>query len=73
MEASDASGSIMTLIRFQEEAVFREKLVSATGTGTWDTLCAGYADLPVRMVYYPEINDFRGRRSMQYIAKDIHF
>ena len=73
MEASDASGRRMTLIRFQEEAVFRESLVSAAGSRTWDTLCAGYADLPVRMVYYPEINDYRGRRSMQYIAKDIHF
>ena len=71
MEGSDLSGRRMTLIRFQEEEVFREELVSAAGAGNWDKLCAGYADLAVRMVYYPEINDFRGRKSMQYIVKDM--
>jgi single-stranded-DNA-specific exonuclease len=71
MEAVDARGSHLTLIWFCEAARFQEMVVSAAGRRAWDSLYAGYADLAVSMIYYPEINEWRGRQSLQFVVKDM--
>ena len=71
MEAVDARGSHLTLIWFCEAARFQEMVVSAAGRRAWDSLYAGYADLAVSMIYYPDINEWRGRKSLQFVVKDM--
>jgi hypothetical protein len=43
----------------------------AAGPGAWDALYAGRADLSVSIVYYPDINEWRGRKSLQFVIKDM--
>ena len=71
MEAVDSGGSRLTLIWFCEAARFREMVLEAAGRGTWDALCAGHADAAVSMIYYPDINEWRGRKSLQFVVKDM--
>jgi single-stranded-DNA-specific exonuclease len=71
MEAVDSRGSRLTLIWFCEAARFREMVLEAAGRGNWDILCAGHADLAVSMIYYPDINEWRGRKSLQFVVKDM--
>ena len=71
MEAVDSRGSRLTLIWFCEAARFREMVLEAAGRGTWDALCAGHADAAVSMIYYPDINEWRGRKSLQFVVKDM--
>ena len=71
MEAVDAKGSRLTLIRFCEAARFQEQVRSAAGAAAWDALYAGRADLAVSIVYYPDLNEWRGRRTLQFVVKDM--
>ena len=71
MEAVDSGGSRLTLIWFCEAARFREMVLEAAGRGTWDALCAGHADAAVSMIYYPDINEWRGRKSLQFVVNDM--
>lgn len=71
LEASGQNGSQLTLIRFQEEALFREKLTETAGEGAFEALLYGRADISVSVVYYPEINEWKGRKSLQFVMKDF--
>lgn len=71
MEAVDARGTRLTLIWFCEGARFQEMVAAAAGPAAWDALYAGRSDLPVSMIYYPEINEWRGRKSLQFVVKDM--
>ena len=70
MEAS-AGETRVTLIWFCEAARFQEMVVEAAGRRAWDALYAGRSDLAVSMIYYPEINEWRGRQSLQFVIKDM--
>ena len=70
-EGTDDRGTRLTLLRFQEAALFKEELVQAAGSRAWDELCRGGADLPVSIVYYPEINEWRGRKTLQFVIRDM--
>ena len=71
MEAADAKGSRLTLIWFCEASRFQEMTAAAAGRQAWDALNAGRADLAASVVYYPDINEWRGRRSLQFVVKDM--
>lgn len=71
MEAVDAKGSRLTLIWFCEASRFQEMTAAAAGRQAWDALYAGRADLGASVVYYPDINEWRGRRSLQFVVKDM--
>ena len=71
MEAVDSKGARITLIWFCEAARFQEMVAAAAGRRNWDALYAGRADLAVSLVYYPEVNEWRGRKSLQFIIKDM--
>lgn len=72
-EAVDQGGRTLSLTWFCEADVFEEKVTAARGAGAWRTLQEGRADLTVSMVYHPEINEWRGRRSLRYVIRDMHF
>ena len=71
MEAEDARGARLTLIWFCEADRFQEMVREAAGPGAWDALYAGRADLSASIVYYPDINEWRGRKSLQFVIKDM--
>lgn len=71
LEGSGHEGGRFTFLRFQEEALFREKLTAEAGNRAWEALLAGRADIPVSMVYYPEVNEWKGRKSLQFVIKDF--
>ena len=71
MEAEDARGARLTLIWFCEADRFQEMVREAAGSGAWDALYAGRADLSASIVYYPDINEWRGRKSLQFVIKDM--
>ena len=71
MEAEDARGARLTLIWFCEADRFQEMVREAVGPGAWDALYAGRADLSASIVYYPDINEWRGRKSLQFVIKDM--
>lgn len=58
---------------FREADLFREKIETARGSRAWLELLNGRADVTVNMIYHPEINEFRGRRSIRFVVKDMHF
>ncbi|MBQ6591257.1 MAG: single-stranded-DNA-specific exonuclease RecJ [Lachnospiraceae bacterium] len=72
-EAVDQGGRTLSLTWFCEADVFEEKVTEARGAGAWRALQEGRADLTVSMVYHPEINEWRGRRSLRYVIRDMHF
>ena len=73
IEAEDERGTQITLLRYMEGSLFQEDVTAAAGSLAWKALLAGRADLPVSMVYYPDINEWRGRKSLQFVVKDLHF
>ena len=73
LEAAGTDGRSLPLIRFQEDGIFREELTEAAGRPAWEALLRGYADIPVSMVYYPQINEWRGRKTLQFVVRDIHY
>lgn len=72
-DAFDTGGRQVSLTMFREADVFREEVCALYGTAGWNSLLSGRADIPVSMIYYPEINEYRGRKSLRYIVKDVHF
>lgn len=73
LEAAGTDGRSLPLIRFQEDGIFRGELTEAAGRPAWEALLRGYADIPVSMVYYPQINEWRGRKTLQFVVRDIHY
>ena len=72
-EAIDSNGEQLALTMFREADLFREKIETARGSRAWLELLNGRADVTVNMIYHPEINEFRGRRSIRFVVKDMHF
>lgn len=71
LEGSGPDGGRFAFLRFQEEALFREKIAADAGNSAWEALLAGRADIPVSLVYYPEVNEWKGRKSLQFVIKDF--
>ncbi len=63
--ARDDAGIWLELICFESEEIMREKIPS------FEQLVNGNGNVTIDMVYYPEINEWNGRESMQYIIKDF--
>ncbi len=63
--AQDEYGTWLDIICFEEEERLREKIPSM------EQLLNGRRDVTIDMVFYPEINEWNGRESMQYIIKDF--
>ena len=68
--ARDDSGAGMDLIRFGDAADFEQSILETAGRGALEGLLRGAGNVTIDMVYYPDINVWNGRESMQYIVKD---
>ena len=68
--AEDEIGARMDLIRFEDAQAFRQNIEEAAGRGAFEGLLRGSGNVTIDMVYYPDINTWNGRESMQYIVKD---
>lgn len=70
LTAEDEDGAVLDLIRFDDAQRFREKICSGGRNSVWDDLIRGAGNVTINMVYYPDINEWRGRRSLQFVIKD---
>ena len=71
LAAQDDTGFRMDLIRFGDANEFGLEIDGAAGRGAFEGLLRGAGNVTIDMVYYPEINSWNGRESMQYIVKDF--
>ena len=69
----DDSGYRMDLIRFGDAEDFREKLDEEGGRGTFEGLLRGAGSVTISMMYYPDLNSWNGRESVQYVMRDYRF
>lgn len=70
MSALDDTGARMDLIRFGDADSFCQSIEEEAGRGAFEGLLRGAGNVTIDMVYYPDINSWNGRESMQYIVKD---
>ena len=68
--AQDDTGARIDLIRFGDAAEFEQSIEETVGRGALEGLFRGAGNVTIDMVYYPDINVWNGRESMQYIVKD---
>ena len=68
--AQDDAGTRIDLIRFEDADKVSQNIDEAAGTGSFEGLLRGAGNVTIDMVYYPEINAWNGRESMQYIVRD---
>ena len=61
----------MELIRFDAEDSFCGAVAEKCGPAALQRLMRGNGDVIVDMVYYPSINTWNGRESMQYVVSDF--
>ena len=69
--ACDESGKRLDLIRFGDGEVFARELDMAAGRPVFKGLLMGAGNVTIDMMYYPDINSWNGRESLQYIVKDF--
>ena len=70
LTARDETGRRLDLIRFEDAQAFAARIGEACGGGAFEGLQRGAGNVTIDMVYYPDINEWNGRESMQYIVKD---
>ena len=59
-------------VYFGDAMAFSTAVEEAYGQGSWEEFCHGIRrDLAVRMVYEPQINFYRGRKSLQLVIREI--
>ena len=59
-------------VYFGDARAFATAVEEAYGQGSWEEFCHGIRrDLAVRMVYEPQINFYRGRKSLQLVIREI--
>ena len=71
LDAQDDRGTRMELIRFGDANEFSADVDEGAGRGAFEGLLRGAGNVTIDMVYYPDINSWNGRESMQYIVKDF--
>ena len=71
LDAQDDTGARMNLIRFGDADEFAAGIDEGAGKGAFEGLLRGAGSVTIDMVYYPDINSWNGRESMQYIVKDF--
>ena len=68
--AVDDMGVRMDLIRFEDAQSWGQNIEEEAGRGAFEGLLRGAGNVTIDMVYYPDINSWNGRDSMQYVVKD---
>ena len=68
--AQDETGTGSDLILFGDAQLFMQNLEESAGRGAYEALLRGIGNATIDMVYYPDINVWKDRESVQYIIKD---
>lgn len=68
--AEDELGYRMELIRFEDAQSWCKNIEEEARRGALEGLLSGAGNVTIDMVYYPGINSWNGRDSMQYVVKD---
>ena len=71
INALDKAGRRLELIRFDGEDSFCGAVAEKCGPAALQRLMRGNGDVVIDMVYYPSINTWNGRESMQYVVLDF--
>ena len=71
-KVTDESGSIYEMIYFGDMEKWHEALSEKYGREAVDELYNGSTDgkMKVNVAYYPDINSYQGRDSLQFIMND---
>ncbi|MGX8687638.1 MAG: single-stranded-DNA-specific exonuclease RecJ, partial [bacterium] len=64
------SGSL-DLIRFEDGDAFLKRIGDQKGLSAAKDLQRGMGNVTIDMVFYPDINTWQGRDSLQYVVKDF--
>ncbi len=67
----DSSGTRLDMIRFEAEEAFADVIIDDLGQGEWAALIRGEGETLIDMVYYPSINVWNGRESLQFVVQDF--
>ena len=68
--AQDDTGARMDLILFGDAQIFIQNIEESAGRGSFEELLRGAGNATIDMIYYPDINVWKDRESVQYIIKD---
>ena len=68
--AQDDTGARMDLILFGDAQIFMQNIEESAGRGSFEELLRGAGNATIDMIYYPDINVWKDRESIQYIIKD---
>ena len=68
--AQDDTGARMDLILFGDAQIFMQNIEESAGRGSFEELLRGAGNATIDMIYYPDINVWKDRESVQYIIKD---
>lgn len=66
----DEEGYVLDLIRFEDAQAFSRKICAGGQNSAWDDLLRGTGNVTINMVYYPDINEWRGRKTLQFVIQD---
>lgn len=69
--AQDDTGAYMELIRFEDGQSWGQSIEETAGRGSFEGLLRGTGNVTIDMVYYPSVNSWNGRESIQYVVKDF--
>lgn len=69
--AVDEKGVRLDLIRFEDAQDFERALDEKAGRGTFAGLQRGTGSVTISMIYYPDVNAWNGRESIQYVVNDF--
>ena len=70
IEPSLTVNDLKYLIRFEDAQSWSQNIEEEAGRGALEGLLRGAGNVTIDMVYYPDINSWNGRDSMQYVVKD---
>lgn len=70
MQVQGQGGAVMDAVYFGQAGQFLDFLRQKYGEGPVGQALSGKGDMPVSFIYYPEINVYNGRESLQIIIKN---
>lgn len=71
LSAREKHSGFLDLIRFEDGDAFLKRIEDRKGLSAAKDLQRGMGNVTIDMVYYPDINSWQGRDSLQYVVKDL--
>ena len=71
ISAREKYSGALDLIRFEDGDAFLKRIGDQKGLSAAKDLQRGMGNVTIDMVFYPDINTWQGRDSLQYVVKDL--